>query len=387
VKLNWDKAQAILDEQAQTIPEQSAPCVLVVDDETPNRNLLKTLLQSDHVVLTASNGQEALVLCDTHEVSVVLSDFRMPKMTGVQLCRELEKRKHPAVRVILTGYAELNSIITAINEAGIFRYITKPVSKEKLRLVVSDAVREFESKSESQILLGTLKGLLEENSAMARELSSQGADLTIRTSTEGHDLGKARRCKAAVMAIDVRGFTQLSASTPAGEVMAVLQSIFDPLHRIVFDAGGIIDKHTGDGLIAVFGLSGGNAEGPALIAARQIVDAFPAILSKLDKEHFHGLKLSLGMSYGDLVIGMLDKHGGSELTLIGQPLTLAARLQEFTKVALEENGSNPLGTFQNAIALCDQGLLGAGSRFEKVILDGYSIPDFESIRQIGMYRC
>jgi response regulator RpfG family c-di-GMP phosphodiesterase len=60
----------------------------------------------------------------------------MPKMTGVQLCRELEKRKHPAIRVILTGYAELNSIITAINEAGIFRYITKPVSKEKLRLVV-----------------------------------------------------------------------------------------------------------------------------------------------------------------------------------------------------------------------------------------------------------
>ena len=386
MKLNWDKAQAILDEQAQAVPERSAPSILVVDDETPNRNLLKTLLQGEHGVLTAANGKEALDLCDSNDISVVLSDFRMPKMTGVQLCRELERRKHPAIRVILTGYAELNSIITAINEAGIYRYITKPVSKDKLRAVVSDAVREFEAKSESQLLLSTLKGLLEENSAMARELSNHGADLTIRA-TEENDLGKARRCKAAVMAIDVRGFTQLSASTPAGEVMSVLQSIFDPLHRIVYDAGGIIDKHTGDGLIALFGLSGGNAEGPALIAARQIVDAFPAIISKLDKDHFNGLKLSLGMAYGDLVIGMLSKQGTSELTLIGEPLTLAAKLQEFTKIALQDDAANPLGTFQNAIALCDPTLLGAGSRFEKVLLEGYSIPDFDSIRHIGMYSC
>ena len=69
---------------------------------------------------------------------VIISDHIMPNMTGVELCTELKRRHHLSERILVTGFAELDSVVSAVNEAAIFRYLTKPVKPKQL----IDAVKE-----------------------------------------------------------------------------------------------------------------------------------------------------------------------------------------------------------------------------------------------------
>ena len=81
------------------------------------------------------------------------------------------------------------------------------------------------------------------------------------------DVSEPRKIELAVLFADVRGFTKLSSSTGAREVISVLQRLFQPIHQIIYDSGGIVDKHLGDGLMAVFGLSGGGGSDQAALGA------------------------------------------------------------------------------------------------------------------------
>ena len=129
-------------------------------------------------------------------------------------------------------------------------------------------------------------------------------------------------------------------NTSAEGVVGVLQQIFKPIHDIVYESGGIIDKHLGDGVMAIFGLSG-TTTSTALISAERVAKSVAATLRGLP-EQYADLKVSFGLAGGEVVLGMLGSEHRSELAVIGRPANLASRLQEFTKVALHEPGGAEL---------------------------------------------
>lgn len=116
------------------------PCVLCVDDEPRILFALKALLRSQYEVLTANDGASALAIMRTRPVNVLISDQRMPNMTGVEVLREAKAIQPQAIRLLLTGYSDLNAIIASINEGEIFRFINKPWINEELRAIVAQAV-------------------------------------------------------------------------------------------------------------------------------------------------------------------------------------------------------------------------------------------------------
>ncbi|MBC8044659.1 MAG: response regulator [Rhizobacter sp.] len=108
------------------------PNILLVDDEPLILNSLTRLLEDDYTVHTAENGVRALMILQTIAVQVIVSDQRMPAMLGHELLAKAKVLSPHTVRILLTGYSDLEATVSSVNEAEIFRYITKPWQADKL---------------------------------------------------------------------------------------------------------------------------------------------------------------------------------------------------------------------------------------------------------------
>lgn len=119
--------------------------ILIVDDEPANLRALERLFRSEHEVLTATSAVEALVALESHDVALLVSDQRMPEMSGIELlARTVALRPH-MVRILLTGYTDVSSLIEAINCGYVYKYVTKPWNNEELVITVSRALQHYES--------------------------------------------------------------------------------------------------------------------------------------------------------------------------------------------------------------------------------------------------
>lgn len=120
--------------------------ILCVDDE---KNVLRALerlfMDDEYEILIATNGPEALeVLADQHgSVQLVISDYRMPGMDGVDFLRQVNERWPATIRIVLSGYADTASVVDAINEGQIYRFIPKPWNDEELRSTIAKALEVY----------------------------------------------------------------------------------------------------------------------------------------------------------------------------------------------------------------------------------------------------
>ena len=102
------------------------PTVLFVDDEAQIVNLLKIMFRADYEVYSATSGAAALDIIQSRKVDVIVSDQRMPGMTGTELLSKVRRLSPGTMRILLTGYSDLAAMVGSINEGEIFRFISKP---------------------------------------------------------------------------------------------------------------------------------------------------------------------------------------------------------------------------------------------------------------------
>ncbi len=114
--------------------------VLFVDDEPRVLTSMRALFRRDYNVHLANSGDQALALLEQADMDVIVSDQRMPGMTGVDVLKACKERAPRAMRILLTGYADKDAITASINEGEVFRYLTKPCARETLRETVALAV-------------------------------------------------------------------------------------------------------------------------------------------------------------------------------------------------------------------------------------------------------
>ncbi|HEY6871889.1 MAG TPA: response regulator [Geobacteraceae bacterium] len=119
--------------------------ILCVDDEVNVlRALKRSFLDSDYDVITAASGEEGLAaLAGDTPVQIVMSDYRMPGMNGVDFLREVRRRWPETVRIVLSGYADIAAVISAVNEGEIYHFIAKPWNDDDLRVTMANAVERF----------------------------------------------------------------------------------------------------------------------------------------------------------------------------------------------------------------------------------------------------
>ncbi|HEU4732468.1 MAG TPA: response regulator, partial [Kofleriaceae bacterium] len=119
---------------------RTGPIVLYVDDERGNRVVFEQSLSAEFNVVTAQSAAEALELLDHHDVAVIVSDMRMPSMTGDELLRIVKERYPQVIRMVVTAYADVEPILRAINEGLVARYIVKPWIRTELVQVLRWAI-------------------------------------------------------------------------------------------------------------------------------------------------------------------------------------------------------------------------------------------------------
>ncbi|MFZ5511663.1 MAG: EAL domain-containing protein [Pseudomonadota bacterium] len=161
--------------------------LLLVDDEDNILAALKRLLRRDgyHIVAT-TDPTKAFELLAQHQVGVVVSDQRMPQMSGTELLREVKSLYPDTIRIVLSGYTDLKSVTDAINEGAIYRFLTKPWDDDQLREAIREAFHQQELAAENRRLSREVRqanGKLAEANEMLKGLLQEKASRIVRGET------------------------------------------------------------------------------------------------------------------------------------------------------------------------------------------------------------
>lgn len=138
--------------------------VLLVDDELANLEGLAAILAPNYNILTAHSGAGALRVIEksmlaSKPIHLIISDQRMPNMTGVQFFEHIIPLIPDSIRILLTGFADIKDIIDAINRGAIYKYLTKPIGPFEVQMTVQRALEHFELNQKNQVLLNELRML------------------------------------------------------------------------------------------------------------------------------------------------------------------------------------------------------------------------------------
>lgn len=138
--------------------------VLYVDDEEHNLMSFKATFRMKYNVLTAISADDAVKVLDENNVQIIITDQRMPNMTGSQFLESILDKHPDPMRILLTGYADLNAVVDAINKGKIFHYLTKPWSEEELDSTIQRAFEVYKLRKDEKELtekLGVTNSQLE----------------------------------------------------------------------------------------------------------------------------------------------------------------------------------------------------------------------------------
>ncbi len=188
------------------------PCLLVVDDEADLVQSVKDLFRRDYTVLGATRAAEGLRVMAGEPVQVLMTDQRMPEMSGVEFLQQVKESYPDTVRLLFTGYADLNAVIDAINEGNVYRYITKPWKVDELKAVLKQAVDFYNLHAERKKLL--------------EELRKKNADLQ----KANDELRRSNEMKQAFIRVASHELcTPLTVTTGYSELLNLSKELAEPL--------------------------------------------------------------------------------------------------------------------------------------------------------------
>ncbi|OHB28755.1 MAG: hypothetical protein A2X84_06485 [Desulfuromonadaceae bacterium GWC2_58_13] len=261
--------------------------ILCVDDE---KNVLKALqrlfMDEDYDILTAESGQDGLeALGQNPDIQVVISDYRMPGMTGVDFLHEVSKQWPNTVRIILSGFADTAAIVSAINEGQVYRFVAKPWNDDDLKHTIRLALDHYELQRKNSLLLKELQKSNQELKSVNENLEQLVRERTANLTVHNQALQIAQNIldamPAAVMGIDSSDMVVYANRighklfSQNGEMLmgaSLCEVLPEKLHPLVGKAakGTVVSEVTSIGgrLVRVLGskLKAGDQEGVILIA-------------------------------------------------------------------------------------------------------------------------
>lgn len=131
--------------------------VLYIDDEINNLNSFKAAFRRDFNIFTAQSAREGRKILDTNEIGVIITDQRMPAMTGIEFLETILPVFPDTIRILLTGFADINAVMDAINRGQVYKYLVKPWQNEELKMYIQNALEIYHLRRENKELAQQLK--------------------------------------------------------------------------------------------------------------------------------------------------------------------------------------------------------------------------------------
>jgi adenylate cyclase len=320
---------------------RTPPRVLIADDNAANLRILRMRLTADgYDVVTAGDGEEALVVARDETPDLILLDIMMPKVDGIEVCRRLKSAQGATFTpiILVTAMTDAKDVVAGL-EAGADEYLTKPVDHAALSARVRSMLR--------------IKGLHDTVTTQAEEIARWNATLERRVAEQVAELDRVGRLKRffspqlaeailaggaadplkphrreiSVVFLDLRGFTAFAEMAEPEEVTEVLGAYHAEVGRLIVEHEGTLERFTGDGMMIFFNdpVEVQNPEERAIRMA-EAMRARIRVLGAEWRRRGYDLDLGMGIAKGYATIGAIGFEGRRDYAAIGSVTNLAFRL-------------------------------------------------------------
>lgn len=307
--------------------------ILIVDDEPFNLDLLEQELGDyDYAIERAGDGVEALEKTQSFEPDVILLDYMMPRMNGLEVVKRLRATpEHQGIPVILLTAKATQEDKVAGLDAGADDYVTKPFDSFELLARVRAMMRLKEMHDTlaewNRTLAETVKKQVSELERMARlkrYLSPQIAETILGQDDE---LFRTHRREITIVFLDLRGFTAFSDSAEPEEVMEFLRHYHAEMGQLVFKFEGTLERFMGDGIVIIFNdpIPCEDHAQHATLMALEMRDRVKELRGAWLKKGYN-LDLGVGIAAGYATLGTMGFEGRMDYGTVGNLPNLAARL-------------------------------------------------------------
>lgn len=310
--------------------------ILYLDDEEHNLVSFRAMFRKHYQIYTTVSAQEAVKFMRTREISIVITDQRMPEMTGVQFLEAILPEFPNTVRMIVTGFSDVESIISAINNGQIYRYITKPWDEQELLMTLHRAADLVRLQRKNQQLVCELQEKVAHQERMMNLFRKYVSEHVLEGALhqeEGETLLRGESRIVSVLLLDIRDFTHLSARMDPRAVVHFLNDYYALMTDCVTRHNGTVNKFLGDGVLAIFGapLSHIGNHVNAVMCALSMIDRVNAWNASTNPPLIGKVTVGIGINTGEVVVGNIGSHDKVEYTAIGDTVNVAARIERLTK--------------------------------------------------------
>lgn len=302
--------------------------ILVVDDEPmitgPLERLIEEILEDNHLdqqyqLITENNPAQALAqLKENHrDVALAISDIMMPQMDGLDFLKAIKSLHPMAPRIVLTGFADKENAIRALNELGLFYYIEKPWDDDWFGTLIVNALEQYR-RTRIEALFGRYVP-----HEIIEEFVNQSDDAIL----EGQVL------EVTILFLDIVDFTRRTEDMDARATVKLLNEYFTEMVDIIRKHRGILDKFTGDGLMALFGVPrpigkpSADAKN-AVLAALDMVESVMQLNARHQKAGLEPVSVRIGLNTGEVVAGNIGSKHRVNYTAVGDVVNTASRIED-----------------------------------------------------------
>jgi len=327
--------------------------VLYVDDEENNLNSFRAALRRNYNIYTALSGEEGMDILSKNDIHVVVTDQRMPNMTGVQFLQHIPPEKDN-IRIILTGFSDIESIIEAINTGMVYRYITKPWDKDELKITIDNAIetimlrrnnkhlieelKEYNEQLEEKVFLRTKEIEKQKEIIEAAKLQSDSLLLNILPGEIADELKKFGKSYArkhdqvSVLFADIKGFTSIAEKLTPVKLVTQLDEVFGAFDNIIAKHGMEKIKTIGDAYMCACGLPLADNENAiksvnAALDMQQFIKEFGAA-NKI--QNLPVFEIRIGIHTGPLVAGVVGLKKFA-YDIWGDAVNLASQMEQHSE--------------------------------------------------------
>ena len=284
--------------------------LFIDDEEGVRRSITRAFKREPYTIYTAENGNTGIKVVQEYlsEITIVISDYKMPGLDGLETLARIASINPEVTRVLLTGYATMESAIRATNE-GVDGFLTKPFDNVELRNNLQDIT-------------------------IRKRLRQFISDPIYQEIKSNPGIMEPRRQTVTILFTDIRGFTEMSNRMSPEEIAAFLnRHYFTPLGEIAYHYNGTVDKHIGDSMMVIYGspISYEDDIHRAIESAIEMQETTQAISRKLQKKNGLCLNVGIGICTGEVVTGVFGSLRKKEYTAFGMPVNIASRLEKLAR--------------------------------------------------------
>ncbi len=309
--------------------------LLYVDDEEHNLISFAATFRKEYKVHTAKTGEDGLEIMRNNDIKLVITDQRMPEMTGIEFLEKVIPEFPDAVRMILTGYSDIGVIIEAINSGQVFRYITKPWDENELRMTIENSRQVHSLQTSNRELMESLTQKIEEQEQTLKLFVKYVPEQIVKKSLDHSEksIFEGELRSVAVLFCDIRGFTPMSEELAPDEVVTFLNDYYALMTETVKQHKGMVNQFVGDEIFAAFGAldSYPDNELNAVVCGIKMMEKLSVLNEKYNVKFNREIQMGIGIHCGEVVAGNVGSEDRIRYSLTGDVVNTGKRIESLTK--------------------------------------------------------